>query len=77
MGAVVVVIAALVTVSLVNRGPKTLQVEMVDAGLNDLQETVVASGVLTPKRKVDISAETIGKITRLAVNEGDRVASGL
>ena len=74
--AVVLLIVLLVAVNLLKRGGKTLEVEMVETGLNDLVETVTASGVLTPKRKVDVSAETIGKITRVAVEEGDMVKSG-
>ena len=35
-----------------------------------------ASGKIQPKRLVNISADTMGKVTGLAVNEGDRVKKG-
>jgi HlyD family secretion protein len=37
---------------------------------------VSASGKIQPKRFVNISADTMGRVTGLAVNEGDRVARG-
>jgi HlyD family secretion protein len=42
----------------------------------DLESVVSASGKIRPKRSVNISANTMGRVTRLAVNEGDRVKSG-
>ena len=35
-----------------------------------------ASGKIQPKRDVNISADTMGRVTDLAVNEGDRVTKG-
>ena len=35
-----------------------------------------ASGKIQPKRVVNISADTMGRVTDLAVNEGDRVTKG-
>jgi len=42
----------------------------------DLQALVSASGKIQPKRSVNISAETMGKIVDLKVNEGDTVKQG-
>lgn len=42
----------------------------------DLQAIVSASGKIQPKRSVNISAETMGKVVGLAVNEGDSVKQG-
>jgi HlyD family secretion protein len=42
----------------------------------DLEAIVSASGRIQPKRLVNISAETSGRVVELAVNEGDRVARG-
>src|SRR5262245_3587896 len=42
----------------------------------DLEAIVSASGKIQPKRQVNISANQMGKVTRLAVHEGDRVKSG-
>jgi HlyD family secretion protein len=42
----------------------------------DLDATVSASGKIQAKRTVNISADTVGRITKLAVDEGDRVKQG-
>ena len=42
----------------------------------DLEAVVSASGKIQPKRFVNISADTSGRVVDLAVNEGDRVAPG-
>jgi HlyD family secretion protein len=42
----------------------------------DLEAIVSASGKIDPKKTVNISAQSMGRVTRLAVNEGDRVRAG-
>ena len=42
----------------------------------DLEELVTASGKIQPVRQVNISANTMGRVTRLAVEEGQRVRAG-
>ena len=42
----------------------------------DLEAIVSASGKIDPKKTVNISAQTMGRVTKLAVNEGDRVKAG-
>jgi HlyD family secretion protein len=42
----------------------------------DLESIVSASGKVQPKRSVNISADTMGRVTKLSVNEGDRVTRG-
>ena len=42
----------------------------------DLDAIVTASGKIQPKKTVNISAQTMGRVTRLAVEEGDRVKAG-
>ncbi len=42
----------------------------------DLEAIVTASGTVQAKRFVNISAVSMGKVTRLAVEEGDRVKTG-
>lgn len=42
----------------------------------DLEAIVSASGKIQPKRLVNISAETMGKVVGLEVNEGDQVKQG-
>jgi HlyD family secretion protein len=41
-----------------------------------LKSVVTASGKIKPKKQVNISASTIGKVTKLAVAEGDMVTQG-
>ena len=42
----------------------------------DLQAIVSASGKIQPQRLVNISADTMGRVTNLAVEEGQRVTKG-
>jgi HlyD family secretion protein len=42
----------------------------------DLDAIVSASGKIQPKRQVNVSATTMGRVTRLAVQEGQRVKAG-
>lgn len=42
----------------------------------DLESIVSASGKVQPKRSVNISAQQMGRVTRLAVEEGERVKTG-
>jgi HlyD family secretion protein len=42
----------------------------------DLDALVSASGKIQPQRQVNVSANTMGRVTRLAVQEGERVRTG-
>src|SRR6185295_7600340 len=42
----------------------------------DLEAIVSSSGKIQPRRQVNISAETVGRVVNLAVAEGDNVAKG-
>ena len=42
----------------------------------DLEAIVSASGKIQPKRQINVSANTMGRVTRLAVEEGQRVKTG-
>ncbi len=42
----------------------------------DLEAIVSASGKIQPKRQVNVSANTMGRVTRVAVEEGQRVKAG-
>jgi HlyD family secretion protein len=74
--AIVLVAAAVVAANLwFSRGPVlTVTVESIKA--RDLEAIVSASGKIQPKRLVNISADTPGRVVNLAVNEGDRVGRG-
>src|SRR5262245_44653879 len=63
-----------VTVYLRREKPVTVTAETVRA--RDLDAVVSASGKIQPKRLVNISADTPGRVVNLAVNEGDRVHKG-
>lgn len=74
---VIVVLAALVVGgALARRGGDSTQVEVGKVGREDLQSKVTANGKVQAQKKVDISATIAGQITRLAVQEGDRVRKG-
>ena len=42
----------------------------------DLEAIVSASGKIQPKRQINVSANTMGRVTRIAVEEGQRVRAG-
>src|SRR6476619_142657 len=74
--AILVVAAAVVAANLYfNRGP-VLVVTAEAIKSRDLEAIVSASGKIQPKRLVNISADTPGRVVNLAVNEGDRVKVG-
>ena len=73
---VVLVVVGLVAANLLKSNTRQVEVETGEVEVADLVETVTASGTLTPQKQVDVSANTIGKVTRLAVEEGDRVEQG-
>jgi len=58
------------------RGPKPTLVQTASVGREDLHAKVTANGKLQAQKKVDISATIAGQVTRLAVEEGDRVRKG-
>src|SRR4051794_18055718 len=74
--AILLVAGAVVAANLwFTRGPAvTVTVEGVKA--RDLEAIVSASGKIQPKRLVNMSADTSGRVVDLAVNEGDRVTRG-
>jgi HlyD family secretion protein len=58
------------------RGPQPAAVQTAPVGRQDLQAKVSANGKVQAQKKVDISATIAGQVTRLAVEEGDRVRKG-
>jgi HlyD family secretion protein len=74
--AILLVGAALVYVNLTFERATGPEVEVEAVERRALEAIVSASGKIEPKLSVDISASTMGKVTRLAFNEGDRVESG-
>jgi HlyD family secretion protein len=74
--AVVLIGAAVVAANLWARRTPSVTVAAEAIRARDLEALVSASGKIQPKRQVNISANTMGKVTRLAVEEGQRVKTG-
>jgi len=74
--AVVLVAAGIVGANLYFKRDKGVAVTTETIRTRDLEAIVSASGKIQPKRLVNITAETTGRIVNLAVNEGDRIRSG-
>jgi HlyD family secretion protein len=75
-GGGVVLLIVLVMVSASAKREKGTEVRFENVGRRDLVAAVTASGKIQPKKKVDISADITGRITRIAVREGDYVQKG-
>jgi len=77
--AVVLVLGAGVVISSMvaaKRGGKAVEVRLEEVAARDLVAIVTASGTIEAKTKVDISADITGRITQIAVREGDLVTRG-
>ncbi|MFN2446815.1 MAG: efflux RND transporter periplasmic adaptor subunit [Vicinamibacterales bacterium] len=72
----VLVIAASVGTYFARRGDEGPSVAAETVQKRDLEAIVSASGKIEPKKTVNISAQSMGRVTRLAVREGDRVKAG-
>jgi HlyD family secretion protein len=68
--------AAVVTANLWFRRETGLVIAVETIRARDLEAIVSASGKVQPKRQINISANRMGKVTRLAVEEGQRVKAG-
>jgi len=67
---------ALVSVNLMFNRDTWPEIEVEAVARRNLEAVVSASGTIVPQLTVDISADTMGRVTRLAFNEGDRVDRG-
>lgn len=73
----VVVLGGIVFASIrAGRGDKGARVYAEEARRRDISQIVKATGSIDPKEKVNISAHVVGKIEKLFVQEGDRIAAG-
>jgi HlyD family secretion protein len=70
------VLAAVVAAVLFMQRPKAVAVDIVVAKTEDVQTSVVASGRVLAPARVDIGATVTGRVQRVAVREGARVAAG-
>jgi HlyD family secretion protein len=73
---VIVLAAAIVGANLYYKRDKGTGVAVEALRSRDLESFVSASGKVQPKRQVSISANQMGRVTRLAVDEGQRVKAG-
>ena len=74
--AIVLLGAALVFVNLYFQRSDAPEVDGEPVALRELEAIVSASGTIQPQLSVDMSASVMGRVTRLDVNEGDRVTQG-
>jgi len=72
----VAVVGALVLVNVKFDRKKKVTVQTEKIAMHRLKSVVTASGKIKPKKQVNISAITFGRVTRLAVAEGDIVRQG-
>src|SRR5436309_10922262 len=73
---VILLVAAVVAANLWFKKENGLSVTTETIKARDLEAIVSASGKIQPKRLVNISADTSGRVVELAVNEGDRIRKG-
>ena len=73
---VVIVAAAVIAATLYFRRDTGIPVNVEAIRARDLEAIVSASGKVQPKRRVNISANRPGRVTRLAVEEGQLVKEG-
>ena len=77
LGAVAAVLFVGTVVGIVRaRRDRGVEVREEKVARRDLVAAVTASGKIQPKRKVDISADITGRITKISVREGDVVTEG-
>lgn len=69
-------LVVLVGIGALTRKDKGQPVQVVQVGLENLQSKVSANGKVQAVKKVDISANVMGSVTRIAVKEGDVVKAG-
>jgi HlyD family secretion protein len=73
---VLIIVGGGAAASFARRGDTGTTVTVETIQKRDLEAIVSASGKIDPKKTVNISAQTMGRVTRLAVKEGDRVTAG-
>lgn len=72
LGAIIVIGSAVAA----KRNPKAIEARLEEVGARDLVSIVTASGKIEAMTKVDISADITGRITQIAVREGEMVTRG-
>jgi HlyD family secretion protein len=75
-GLIAVAVGAVMAMGAARNRNKAVEVRMEQVGSRDLVAVVTASGKIEPDTKVDILPDIQGRITKLAVKEGDTVMKG-
>jgi HlyD family secretion protein len=75
-GLLVVAVGAVLAMGAARNRKKAVEVRMEQVGTRDLVSVVTASGKIEPDTKVDVLSDIQGRITRIAVKEGDLVHKG-
>ena len=75
-GLIVLTGTALVAVNFLFQRSDAAEVDVETIQRRDLDAIVSAPGTIQPQLSVDMSASTMGRVTRLAVDEGERVTAG-
>ncbi|HXG43888.1 MAG TPA: efflux RND transporter periplasmic adaptor subunit [Gemmatimonadales bacterium] len=70
------VVGGTIALAAAKRGQKAVEVRLEPVKTRDLAAVVTASGKIEAKTKVDILSDIQGRITRIAVREGDYVKKG-
>jgi HlyD family secretion protein len=73
---VVVVFGGIFALSAAKKGSRATEVRLEPVSARDLVAAVTASGKIEAETKVDVSADITGRITTIAVKEGDLVRKG-
>ena len=73
---VTVVFGGMFALTAAKKGSRATEVRLEPVGSRDLVASVTASGRIEAETKVDISADITGRITEIAVKEGDLVKKG-
>jgi HlyD family secretion protein len=76
IGSGVVVLAVLMMANLKSKQGQRTDVHVTTVSNHDVSKVITASGEIQPRRRVNVSAQAIGKVTKLAVKEGDLVEKG-
>jgi len=75
-GLLVVVVGAVIALGAAKSKNRPVEVRLEPVGTRDLVAVVTASGKIEPDTKVDILSDVQGRITKIAVREGDFVRKG-
>jgi HlyD family secretion protein len=73
---IVAVIIGVPVFKQMNKGSNSKNVEVEAVALQTIKASILASGQLKHQLEVKLSAEVIGKVTQLLVEEGDKVSKG-